>query len=59
MFKSLPDPLWHASVLEGLATIPVLDAWASGTGLVINTSPSGVRALTRTPRRTVPPRILG
>ncbi|KAF9652866.1 hypothetical protein BDM02DRAFT_3153426 [Thelephora ganbajun] len=33
MFKGLPDPLWHASVLEGLATVPILEAWASGTGL--------------------------
>lgn len=33
MFKSLPDPLWHASVLEGLATVPILGAWASGVGL--------------------------
>jgi len=38
MFKSIPDPLWHASVLEGLATVPILDAWASGVGLVISTS---------------------
>lgn len=36
MFKNLPDPLWHASVLEGLATVPILEAWASGTGLVMN-----------------------
>lgn len=35
MFKSLPDPLWHASVLESLATVPILDAWATGAGLVI------------------------
>lgn len=39
MFKALPDPLWYASVLEGLATVPILEAWASGAGLVINTSP--------------------
>ena len=39
MFKGLPDPLWHASVLEGLATVPILEAWASGAGLVINASP--------------------
>jgi len=38
MFKGLPDPLWHASVLEGLATVLVLEAWASGAGLVTNTS---------------------
>lgn len=49
MFKSLPDPLWQASVLEGLATIPILDAWATGGGLVINTSRSGVLFLTRNP----------
>lgn len=39
MFKSLPDPLWHASVLEGLATIPILEAWTSETGLVIQYLP--------------------
>ena len=39
MFKGLPDPLWHASVLEGLAIVPILEAWASGVGSVINTSP--------------------
>lgn len=39
MFKALSDPLWHASVLEGLATVPILEAWASGVGLVINISP--------------------
>lgn len=39
MFKGLPDPLWHASVLEGQATVPILDAWANGASLVINTSP--------------------
>jgi len=38
MFKSLPDPLWHASVLEGLATVPILEAWTSGAGLVMNFS---------------------
>jgi len=46
MFKALPDPLWHASVLEGLATVPILDAWANGASLVINISHSEVRSLT-------------
>lgn len=40
MFKNLPDPLWYASVLEGLATVPILEAWASGASLVIRYLPS-------------------
>lgn len=39
MFKGLPDPLWNASVLEGLATVPILEAWANGAGLVIQYLP--------------------
>lgn len=27
--KGTPDPVWYASAIEGLATIPVLDAWSS------------------------------
>jgi len=49
MFKSLPDPLWQASVLEGLATIPILDAWANGASLVINPFDSDDRSLTKKP----------
>jgi hypothetical protein len=33
LFKAANDPVWYASVLEGLATIALLDAW-SGQGLV-------------------------
>jgi trafficking protein particle complex subunit 9 len=28
------DVIWHASALEGLATVLVLDAWSAGQGLV-------------------------
>jgi trafficking protein particle complex subunit 9 len=28
------DVIWHASALEGLATVSVLDAWSAGQGLV-------------------------
>ena len=28
MLKNPQDAVWHASALEGLATIPVLDAWS-------------------------------
>jgi hypothetical protein len=31
LFKTSTDPLWHASTLEGLATLSLLDAW-SGQG---------------------------
>jgi trafficking protein particle complex subunit 9 len=34
MFKNSADPVWHAAALEGLATIPVLDAWSSSQVLV-------------------------
>ena len=33
LFKASADPLWHASTLEGLATLSLLDAW-SGQGFV-------------------------
>jgi len=33
LFKTSTDPLWHASTLEGLATVSLLDAW-SGQGFV-------------------------
>jgi hypothetical protein len=33
LFKTSSDPLWHASTLEGLATLSLLDAW-SGQGFV-------------------------
>jgi hypothetical protein len=34
MFKYPQDAIWHASALEGMATIHVLDAWSAGHGLV-------------------------
>ncbi len=34
LFKLPQDTALHASALEGMATIPVLDAWAAGNGLV-------------------------
>ncbi|TFY82625.1 hypothetical protein EWM64_g1393 [Hericium alpestre] len=33
LFKSPSDAVWHASALEGQATIAVLDAWSLGQGL--------------------------
>ncbi|KAI0670282.1 TRAPP II complex [Trametes maxima] len=33
LFKSPQDAPWHASALEGLATIPVVEAWSSTHGL--------------------------
>ncbi|KAL4067655.1 transport protein Trs120 or TRAPPC9 TRAPP II complex subunit-domain-containing protein [Scleroderma citrinum] len=33
LFKAASDPVWQASVIEGLAVISVLDLWASGQGL--------------------------
>ncbi|KAJ3540870.1 hypothetical protein NMY22_g4126 [Coprinellus aureogranulatus] len=33
IFKSTSDYIWHASALEGLATIAVIDAWSAGQGL--------------------------
>lgn len=34
MFRPALDPIWQASALEGLATIAVVNAWASNQGLV-------------------------
>ena len=34
LFKSPQDAPWHASALEGLATIPVVEAWSSTHGIV-------------------------
>lgn len=34
LFKTTTDSIWHASALEGLATVALLDAWSSGQGLV-------------------------
>jgi hypothetical protein len=34
LFKSPQDAPWHASALEGMATVAVIDAWLSGHGLV-------------------------
>jgi len=34
LFKSPQDAPWHASALEGLATISVIEAWVTGHGLV-------------------------
>ncbi|PCH38067.1 hypothetical protein WOLCODRAFT_114758 [Wolfiporia cocos MD-104 SS10] len=31
LFKSPQDAAWHASALEGLATIPIVEAWSSNT----------------------------
>ncbi|KAA1471141.1 hypothetical protein DENSPDRAFT_775745 [Dentipellis sp. KUC8613] len=33
LFKSPIDSIWHASALEGLATVALLDAWSLGQGL--------------------------
>ncbi|ETW85889.1 hypothetical protein HETIRDRAFT_42700 [Heterobasidion irregulare TC 32-1] len=33
LFKLPSDTVWHASALEGLAVLSVLDAWSSGQGL--------------------------
>lgn len=38
LFKTAQDPAWHASALEGMATISVLDAWSIGQGLVSHRS---------------------
>lgn len=34
LLKTPLDSIWHASALEGMATIPILDAWSAGHGLV-------------------------
>lgn len=31
---STQDSIWHASALEGLATIAIIDSWSAGQGLV-------------------------
>ncbi|KAI0748229.1 transport protein Trs120 or TRAPPC9 TRAPP II complex subunit-domain-containing protein [Daedaleopsis nitida] len=33
LFKSSQDLAWHASALEGLATLPVVEAWSSTHGI--------------------------
>ncbi|KDQ60798.1 hypothetical protein JAAARDRAFT_31778 [Jaapia argillacea MUCL 33604] len=33
LFRSPQDGIWHASALEGLVTVAVLDAWSAGHGL--------------------------
>jgi hypothetical protein len=32
--KTPQDAIWHASALEGMATVSLLDAWSSGHGIV-------------------------
>ena len=34
LFKSPKETPWHAAALEGLATIPVVEAWSSTQGVV-------------------------
>jgi hypothetical protein len=34
LFKFPQDAPWHASALEGLATVAVIEAWLTGHGLV-------------------------
>lgn len=34
MLKNSQDLAWHASVLEGMATLSVVEAWTAGQGLV-------------------------
>lgn len=43
LFKTGQDPVWHASVLEGMATVFVLDAWSAGQGLQSSVSNNGVK----------------
>ena len=38
MLKSSQDNVWHASALEGLATISILDAWSAEKTVGINIS---------------------
>ncbi|KAI0062282.1 hypothetical protein BV25DRAFT_1945461 [Artomyces pyxidatus] len=40
LFKTAADNVWHASALEGLATVAVLEAWSSGQGLQASMSNS-------------------
>lgn len=41
LFKTGQDPVWHASVLEGMATVFVLDAWSVGQGFQSSVSNNG------------------
>ncbi|KAG2134424.1 TRAPP II complex [Suillus bovinus] len=43
LFKTGQDPVWHASVLEGMATVFVLDAWSAGQGLQSSVSNNGIK----------------
>lgn len=54
LFKSsTQDVAWHASALEGLATIPIVEAWSSTHGVVRISTQSSHRAFAnRTLHRT-------
>lgn len=43
LFKTGQDPVWHASVLEGMATVFVLDAWSAGQGLQSSVSNNSIK----------------
>lgn len=43
LFKTGQDPVWHGSVLEGMATVFVLDAWSAGQGLQSSVSNNGIK----------------
>ena len=34
LLKNSQDLAWHASVLEGMATLSVVETWTAGQGLV-------------------------
>lgn len=34
LFKLPQDTIWHASAMEGMATLSILEAWSAGHGLV-------------------------
>jgi trafficking protein particle complex subunit 9 len=36
LLKNSQDAIWHASTLEGLATIQVVDAWAANQTVSLN-----------------------
>ncbi|KXN89239.1 hypothetical protein AN958_05993 [Leucoagaricus sp. SymC.cos] len=38
LFKNSQDNAWHASALEGLATVAIVEAWSAGHGLQNSTS---------------------
>ncbi|KAG6866933.1 hypothetical protein C0991_003849 [Blastosporella zonata] len=40
LFRSSPDPAWHAATLEGLATVSVIESWSVGNGLQNSTTAS-------------------